>query len=148
MPLEGSKSISLWSAHARVIEDYAKSLPYPPSTPQLVKRAVALTTVSGVRRLLGSAAVKDAIRVISESEEHGVTLKSVTVPDETADALSNLVDSVRKEVAAAFKSDREPSPTFCAGVVMLLFIETESPGFLEEHLAVTKHKKKELIAVE
>lgn len=141
MPLEGSKSISLWSGHAKAIEEYAKTLPYPPTTPQMVKRAVSLKVVP-VRRLLGSPAVKAAILAISEADEERVVLKSVTVPDGVAEALAEVTKSAKDDIQDYLGMAKEPSPTFCAGVWILLFIENESPGFL------SKYKRKELVAVE
>lgn len=139
MPLEGSKSISLWSGHAKAIEEYAKSLPYPPTTPQMVKRAVSLKVIP-VQKLLRSPAVRDAVKAIGEADEERVVLKSVTVPDETAEELSRVAEDAKDGIQQGLHMEKEPSPTYCAGVWILLFIETESPGFLS--------KMKELVAVE
>jgi hypothetical protein len=143
MPSEGFKSISLWSEHAKAIEEYTKTLPYPPTIPQLVKRAVSLKAVP-IKKLLGSQAIKTAILTINEADEGRLVLKSVTVPDKVAEALAEVVKSAKDDIKDYLGMSKEPSPTFCAGVYILLFIETESPGFLTRCL---RYKKKELFAV-
>ena len=145
MPIEGSKSISLWSGHAKAIEEYAKTRDYPPTTPVMIKKAVSMKAIQ-VRKLLASPSVKNALLAISEGDEdeERVILKSITVPDKVAKALVDRVNHVKNEITSAFVTSslqKEPSPTYCAGVWILLFIETESPGFL------SKYKKKELVAV-
>ena len=139
MPPKGSTSISLWSGHAKAIEDYAKSLPYPPTTPQMVKRAVSLKIP--VKKLLGSPTVRAAVRTISEADEEGVILRSVTMPDEVAKALADMAKDAKDDIMSLLEMAKEPSPTYCAGLLVLLFIETESPGFLAK-------QKKELLAAE
>ena len=140
MPIEGSKSISLWSRHTKAIEEYAKSQLYPPTVPQLLRRAVSVKVIP-VKKLLGSPAVRSALLAISEEDEERVVLKSITVPDEVGDALVRITRDVKDDIKDYLGLAKEPSPTYCAGVWVLLFIETESPGFL------SKYKKKELVAV-